>query len=113
MMEKRSWGSYSILDEGKTYKIKKIIVKPGHHLSFQLHYYRSEHWVVVSGMAEVKLNGESEFIRKGESIYVPIGTKHRLKNPGIIPLEVIEVEIGEYLQEDDIIRFENSENLID
>jgi mannose-1-phosphate guanylyltransferase / mannose-6-phosphate isomerase len=108
MIEERSWGSYIVLEETETYKIKKVIVNPGQKLSFQLHYHRSEHWVVVSGMAEVELNGEVKFIRKGESTFVPSGTKHRLVNPGIIPLEVIEVEIGEYLKENDIVRFDDA-----
>lgn len=105
-VEERPWGYYIVLDEADTYKIKKVIVSPGQKLSLQLHYHRSEHWVVVSGFAEVDLNDEQIMLRKGESMFVPIGVKHQLKNPGIIPLEVLEVQIGEYLKEDDIVRFE-------
>jgi mannose-1-phosphate guanylyltransferase / mannose-6-phosphate isomerase len=105
--EERPWGSYIVLEEAAGYKIKRVTVQPGHQLSLQLHYYRSEHWVVVSGFAEVDLNNAIQMVRKGESMFVPSGTKHRLKNPGIIPLEVLEVQIGEYLGEDDIVRFED------
>ena len=103
--EERPWGYYVVLEEDKDYKIKKVIVQPGQKLSLQLHYHRSEHWVVVSGFAEVDLNGGQIMLVKGESVFVPIGVKHQLKNPGIIPLEVLEVQIGEYLREDDIVRF--------
>lgn len=103
----RPWGSYTVLEETEFYKIKRVSVKPGQKLSLQLHHHRSEHWVVVSGTAEVELNGESRLLRQGESTFVRSGMKHRLKNPGIIPLEVIEVQLGEYLEEDDIIRFDD------
>jgi mannose-1-phosphate guanylyltransferase/mannose-6-phosphate isomerase len=101
----RPWGSYTVLEETEIYKIKRVSVKPGQKLSLQLHHHRSEHWVVVSGTAEVELNGETRFLRQGESTFVRSGMKHRLKNPGIIPLEVIEVQLGEYLEEKDIVRF--------
>jgi mannose-1-phosphate guanylyltransferase/mannose-6-phosphate isomerase len=101
----RPWGSYTVLEETEIYKIKRVSVKPGQKLSLQLHHHRSEHWVVVSGTAEVELNGETRFLRQGESTFVRSGMKHRLKNPGIIPLEVIEVQLGEYLEENDIVRF--------
>lgn len=107
--EERPWGHYLILDDCPTYKIKKVTVKPGKSLSLQLHYHRTEHWVVVSGFAEVILNETTVMITKGESMFVPIGVKHQLKNPGIIPLEVLEVQIGEYLKEDDIVRFPEDE----
>jgi mannose-1-phosphate guanylyltransferase / mannose-6-phosphate isomerase len=103
----RPWGSYTVLEDGRIYKIKRVTVKPGERLSLQLHHHRSEHWVVVKGTAEVELNGETRFLRKGESTYVHSGTKHRLKNPGLIPLEVIEVQLGDYLEEDDIVRFDD------
>ena len=103
----RPWGSYTVLEETEIYKIKRVSVKPGQRLSLQLHHHRSEHWVVVSGTAEVELNGETRFLRQGESTFVRSGMKHRLKNPGIISLEVIEVQLGEYLEEDDIVRFDD------
>jgi mannose-1-phosphate guanylyltransferase/mannose-6-phosphate isomerase len=101
----RPWGSYTVLEEMGIYKIKRVTVKPGQKLSLQLHHHRSEHWVVVSGTAEIELNGEIKLLRQGESTFVRSGMRHRLKNPGIIPLEVIEVQLGEYLKEDDIVRF--------
>ena len=101
----RPWGSYTVLEETEIYKIKRVSVKPGQNLSLQLHHHRSEHWVVVSGTAEIELNGETKLLRQGESTFVRSGMKHRLKNPGIISLEVIEVQLGEYLEEDDIVRF--------
>jgi mannose-1-phosphate guanylyltransferase/mannose-6-phosphate isomerase len=103
----RPWGSYTVLEETEFYKIKRVSVKPGQKLSLQLHHHRSEHWVVVSGTAEVELNGETLLLRQGESTFVRSGMKHRLKNPGIIALEVIEVQLGEYLEEDDILRFDD------
>jgi mannose-1-phosphate guanylyltransferase/mannose-6-phosphate isomerase len=103
----RPWGSYTVLEETGIYKIKRVSVKPGRKLSLQLHHHRSEHWVVVRGTAEVELNGETRLLRQGESTFVRSGMRHRLKNPGVIPLEVIEVQLGEYLEEDDIIRFDD------
>ncbi len=103
----RPWGSYTVLEETEIYKIKRVSVKPGQRLSLQLHHHRSEHWVVVSGTAEVELNEETRLLRQGESTFVRSGMRHRLKNPGIIPLEVIEVQLGEYLEEDDIVRFDD------
>jgi len=103
----RPWGSYTVLEETGIYKIKRVSVKPGQKLSLQLHHHRSEHWVVVRGTAEVELNGETKLLRQGESTFVRSGVRHRLKNPGVIPLEVIEVQLGEYLEEDDIIRFDD------
>ncbi|MHB8163913.1 MAG: mannose-1-phosphate guanylyltransferase/mannose-6-phosphate isomerase [Methanoregula sp.] len=103
----RPWGSYTVLEESGVYKIKRVTVRPGQKLSLQLHHHRSEHWVVVSGTAEVVLDGEMRLLRKGESTFVRSGMMHRLKNPGVIPLEVIEVQLGEYLEEDDIVRFED------
>ncbi len=103
----RPWGTYTVLEEGERFKIKRIVVKPGASLSLQMHYHRSEHWVVVSGTARVT-NGEREWlVRTNESTYIPAGTPHRLENPGVVPLVIIEVQSGEYLGEDDIVRFED------
>ena len=103
----RPWGSFTVLEDTPIYKIKRVTVKPGERLSLQLHHHRSEHWVVVRGTAEVELDGETRLLRKGESTFVHSGTMHRLKNPGLIALEVIEVQLGEYLEEDDIVRFDD------
>jgi mannose-1-phosphate guanylyltransferase/mannose-6-phosphate isomerase len=103
----RPWGSYTILEDSPFYKIKRVTVNPRQKLSLQLHHHRSEHWIVVSGTAEVVLNGETRLLHQGESTFVRSGMRHRLKNPGVIPLEVIEVQLGEYLKEDDIVRFED------
>ena len=101
----RPWGSYTVLENGSRYKIKRIEVKPGESLSLQMHHHRSEHWIVVSGMARV-VNGDKEFfVRPNESTYIPAGHKHRLENPGVVNLVMIEVQSGEYLGEDDIVRF--------
>lgn len=103
----RPWGSYTVLEEGPRFKIKRIEVRPGASLSLQMHHHRSEHWIVVSGMAKV-VNGEQElFIRTNESTYIPAGHKHRLENPGVRALIMIEVQSGEYMGEDDIVRFED------
>jgi mannose-1-phosphate guanylyltransferase/mannose-6-phosphate isomerase len=100
----RPWGSYTELEETTGYKIKRLTVGPGKRLSLQRHHHRSEHWVVVRGTADVELDGTHQFLRPGESTYVPAGVMHRLGNSGRIQLEVIEVQIGEYLEEDDIER---------
>jgi mannose-1-phosphate guanylyltransferase / mannose-6-phosphate isomerase len=103
----RPWGTYTVLEEGPRFKIKRIEVKPGASLSLQMHYHRSEHWIVVSGMAKV-VNGEREiFVRTNESTYIPAGNKHRLENPGVLDLVMIEVQSGDYLGEDDIVRFQD------
>jgi mannose-1-phosphate guanylyltransferase / mannose-6-phosphate isomerase len=103
----RPWGTYTVLEEGSRFKIKRIVVKPGASLSLQMHHHRSEHWVVVSGMAKV-VNGENElFVSTNESTYIPAGHKHRLDNPGVVDLVLIEVQSGEYLGEDDIVRFQD------
>ncbi len=103
----RPWGSYTILEESKNFKIKRIVVKPGGSLSLQMHHHRSEHWIVVSGMAKVTNDTKTFFVNINESTYIPAGHKHRLENPGILELVMIEVQSGEYLGEDDIIRFED------
>ncbi len=103
----RPWGSYTVLEENRNYKIKRIEVNPGHRLSLQMHHHRSEHWIVVSGTARVT-NGEAvSIINVNESTFIPMGKVHRLENPGIIPLIIIEVQSGEYLGEDDIVRFDD------
>lgn len=103
----RPWGTYTVLEEGPRFKIKRIVVKPGASLSLQMHHHRSEHWIVVRGMAKVT-NGEGiRLVNCNESTYIPAGHKHRLENPGVIDLVMIEVQSGEYLGEDDIVRFED------
>ncbi len=103
----RPWGTYTVLEEGSRFKIKRIMVKPGAALSLQMHHHRSEHWIVVSGTAKI-VNGDAEhLIRTNESTYIPAGTPHRLLNPGVIDLVMIEVQSGEYLGEDDIVRFDD------
>jgi mannose-1-phosphate guanylyltransferase/mannose-6-phosphate isomerase len=103
----RPWGSYQGLDAGERHQVKRIIVKAGGRLSLQKHHHRSEHWVVVRGTALVTLNGAEKIVHENESIYIPIGAEHRLENPGKISLELIEVQTGSYLGEDDIIRIED------
>ncbi|CAD5107399.1 mannose-1-phosphate guanylyltransferase/mannose-6-phosphate isomerase [Zestomonas carbonaria] len=103
----RPWGSYTVLEEGARFKIKRIVVKSGASLSLQMHHHRSEHWVVVQGMARVVNGGEPKLVSANESTYIPAGHKHRLENPGVIDLVMIEVQSGEYLGEDDIVRFED------
>ncbi len=101
----RPWGSYTVLEENKSYKIKRIEVLPGHRLSLQMHHHRSEHWIVVSGTAKVTCGEKESIVNVNESTFIPMGRLHRLENPGIIPLTIIEVQSGEYLGEDDIVRF--------
>jgi mannose-1-phosphate guanylyltransferase/mannose-6-phosphate isomerase len=103
----RPWGSYTILEESGSYKIKRVTVSPGKRLSLQLHRRRSEHWIVVSGTAEIQLEDERFFLSPNESTFVSAGVSHRLGNPGKTPLEVIEVQSGDYLGEDDIVRFDD------
>ncbi|MBK4733374.1 mannose-1-phosphate guanylyltransferase/mannose-6-phosphate isomerase [Noviherbaspirillum pedocola] len=103
----RPWGTYTVLEDGPRFKIKRIVVKPGASLSLQMHHHRSEHWIVVSGMAKV-VNGDKElFVNTNESTFIPAAHKHRLENPGVLDLVMIEVQSGEYLGEDDIVRFED------
>lgn len=103
----RPWGHYKVLEEKDAFKIKRITVKQGKKLSYQLHHHRSEHWIVVSGMARVTIDEKVQYVSSGESIYMKAGQKHRLENTGKIPLELIEIQMGEYLEEDDIIRFDD------
>lgn len=103
----RPWGDYTVLEEGNRYKIKRIVVKPGQSLSLQMHHHRSEHWIVVSGMAKVVNSDREILVAANESTYIQAGHRHRVSNPGILPLVMIEVQSGEYLGEDDIVRFED------
>ncbi len=100
----RPWGHFVVLEEGPRYKIKRIVLKPGQKVSHQLHYHRSEHWIIVKGTARVTLGGKTKLVHENESTYVPKSTEHRLENPGRVPLEMIEVQNGEYVGEDDIVR---------
>jgi mannose-1-phosphate guanylyltransferase/mannose-6-phosphate isomerase len=103
----RPWGTYETTDVGERFQTKRIIVNPGEALSLQLHHHRSEHWVVVSGVAMVTIGDEERRLAENESVYIPAGTRHRLANPGAAPLHLIEVQCGSYLGEDDIVRFED------
>jgi mannose-1-phosphate guanylyltransferase/mannose-6-phosphate isomerase len=103
----RPWGYYQSVDAGTRYQVKRIVVNAGSKLSLQKHFHRAEHWVVVKGTAEVTINGHVKVVHENESIYVPIGSAHRLANPGKIPLELIEVQSGSYLGEDDIVRLDD------
>jgi mannose-1-phosphate guanylyltransferase/mannose-6-phosphate isomerase len=96
------------MDRGERFQTKRIIVKPGGILSLQLHHKRSEHWVVVAGMAKITVGEEIRILRENQSAYVPVGTRHRLENPGEVPLHLIEVQCGNYLGEDDIVRLEDT-----
>jgi mannose-1-phosphate guanylyltransferase/mannose-6-phosphate isomerase len=103
----RPWGSYDSIDHGDRFQVKRLIVKPGATLSLQLHHHRAEHWVVVSGTARITRGDEQFLLGENESTFIPVGTKHRIENPGMIPLHIIEVQSGPYLGEDDIVRFED------
>lgn len=103
----RPWGNYDSIDNGTRYQVKRITVKPGAKLSVQMHHHRAEHWIVVSGTAKVLNGNEEKLLTENESIYIPVGAVHYLENPGKIPLELIEVQSGSYLGEDDIVRFED------
>lgn len=101
----RPWGKYDSIDNGERYQVKRITVKPGEKLSIQMHHHRAEHWIVVSGTANVTVDGKDTLLSENQSIYIPLGAIHALENPGKIPLELIEVQSGSYLGEDDIVRF--------
>ena len=103
----RPWGKYDSVDAGTRYQVKRITVKPGAKLSVQMHHHRAEHWIVVTGTARVTLDGQERLLTENQSIYLPIGAVHALENPGKLPLELIEVQVGGYLGEDDIVRFED------
>lgn len=108
----RPWGWYESVDEGERFQVKRLMVNPGARLSLQMHHHRAEHWVVVMGTAKVTRNGEEMLVSENESTYIPIGTSHRLENPGKVALHIIEVQSGCYLGEDDIVRFEDSYNRV-
>jgi mannose-1-phosphate guanylyltransferase len=103
----RPWGSYDGVTEGQRWQVKRIVVNPGASLSLQMHHHRAEHWIVVQGTAVVDKDGHQELVGENQSTYIPLGCKHRLSNPGKIPVELIEVQSGPYLGEDDIVRFED------
>jgi mannose-1-phosphate guanylyltransferase/mannose-6-phosphate isomerase len=103
----RPWGSYTVLEEQPRFQIKRITVIPGAKLSLQMHHHRHEHWVVVSGTARITNGDEEILLHENQSTYIPAGTTHRLENPGVIALELIEVQNGSYLGEDDIVRFDD------
>lgn len=104
----RPWGTYQTTDSGERFQTKRIVVKPGEQLSLQLHYHRSEHWIVVSGTAVVTIDGHEQLVGENQSVYIAAGSQHRLANPGKLPLHLIEVQCGPYLGEDDIVRFEDN-----
>jgi mannose-1-phosphate guanylyltransferase/mannose-6-phosphate isomerase len=106
----RPWGFYQSIDMGSRHQVKRIVVRPNGRLSSQKHFHRAEHWVVVRGTAEVTINGEVKALHENESIFLPMGSVHRLANPGKIDLELIEVQTGSYLGEDDIVRFDDVYN---
>ena len=108
LSEGRPWGAFSVLLAGPRFKIKEITVNPGAQLSLQMHHHRSEHWVVIEGTARVTCDGEERLLSENQSTYIPIGAKHRLENPGKVPLKIVEVQCGAYLGEDDIIRFDDT-----
>lgn len=106
----RPWGYYDSIDAGQRFQVKRISVNPGASLSLQLHHHRAEHWIVVTGTAEVTCGEKITLVSENQSTFIPLGTKHRLHNPGRVPLEIIEVQSGTYLSEDDIVRFEDNYN---
>ena len=105
---RRPWGYYDSIDHGERFQVKRIVVSPGARLSLQLHHHRAEHWVVVRGTALVTRGDESFLLSENESTFIPLGIRHRLENPGKVPLEIIEVQSGAYLGEDDIVRFDDT-----
>jgi mannose-1-phosphate guanylyltransferase/mannose-6-phosphate isomerase len=104
----RPWGWYDSIDSGPRFQVKRIMVKPGASLSLQMHHHRAEHWIVVCGTAKVTRGEDTFLLAENESTYIPMGQKHRLSNPGKVPLEIIEVQSGSYLGEDDIVRFDDT-----
>jgi len=104
----RPWGYYDCIDVGERFQVKRITVNPKASLSLQMHHHRAEHWTVVSGTAKVTCGDEVILLSENESTYIPLGTVHRLENPGKVPLEIIEVQSGSYLGEDDIVRLEDN-----
>ncbi len=106
----RPWGWYETLCLGDRFQVKRIMVKPGGILSLQSHRHRSEHWIVVAGTAEVTIGEDVKLVTENQSVYIPLGTKHRMANPGRVPMYLIEVQTGSYLGEDDIVRYEDIYN---
>lgn len=104
----RPWGYYDSIDAGGRFQVKRIVVNPGASLSLQMHHHRAEHWIVVTGTARVRRGEETFLVSENESTFIPLGTLHRLENPGKVPLEIIEVQSGTYLGEDDIVRYEDT-----
>ena len=104
----RPWGWYDSIDHGPRHQVKRILVKPGASLSLQMHHHRAEHWIVVCGTAEVTVGEKVMLLTENQSTYIPLGQVHRLANPGKVPLEIIEVQSGSYLVEDDIVRYEDT-----
>jgi mannose-6-phosphate isomerase len=105
--DQRPWGSFTVLDEGAGYKVKRIDVLPGKRLSYQKHAQRSEHWMVIAGTAKVTLDGQEVLVRPGETVDIAVGIAHRVENPGAEPLAFIEIQRGPYLGEDDIVRLQD------
>ena len=105
--ENRPWGSFTVLDEGEGFKVKRISVNPGHKLSLQYHHHRSEHWTVVQGVATVTVGEDIKKLKLNESVYIPLKEKHALSNEGEELMQLIEVQVGDYLGEDDIVRLED------
>jgi mannose-1-phosphate guanylyltransferase/mannose-6-phosphate isomerase len=103
----RPWGKYDLVDQGERFQVKRITVKPGAKLSLQMHHHRAEHWIVVSGTAKVTIDDVERYLTENQSVYIPIEAVHALENPFKVPLELIEVQSGSYLGEDDIVRFED------
>jgi mannose-6-phosphate isomerase len=111
--QRRRWGTWTMLEDSPRYRINRVEVDPGQFIGMQMHHHRSEHWVVVSGTARVICAGKETIVMQKQSTYVPSSTPHRVENPGVIPLVLIEIQNGEYLGEDDIIRLEdNPQNLL-
>lgn len=104
---RRPWGWFDSVDRGELHQVKRLFVEPGEKLSVQMHYHRAEHWIVVKGMARVTVGDQETVIRENQYIHIPVRTVHAVENPGLIPLEIIEVQYGGYLGEDDIVRFED------
>jgi mannose-6-phosphate isomerase len=111
--QRRRWGTWTMLEDSPRYRINRVEVDPGQFIGMQMHHHRSEHWVVVSGTARVICAGQEKIVMQKQSTYVPSSTPHRVENPGVIPLVLIEIQNGEYLGEDDIIRLEdNPQNIL-
>jgi len=103
----RPWGAYDSIDNRERYQVKRITVKPGARLSLQMHHHRAEHWVVVKGTAQITIGDEVKLVSENQSVYIPVGVKHCLENPGKVAIELIEIQSGSYLGEDDIVRFDD------